>query len=300
MPKCQHNAHGGGCRDHFQAGQRSFLDNSLRGGSCRSSLHSKAFKLSCACVLRCVSCVCVPVCHSGQGGTTILSNFKEVLAASEADRTAQGLHSRFALTEFMARTSGDYSQITANPDQAADATKFASQAINLATAGADLASIYAFKFSVTLSGGNGVAKNGIHWGDNVAAPFNIADTTLAAEAYRLVAEHLSGAKSTYVLTSTATWTGVTDTKAIAVRDGNAYYVYIVNKSGLSSAILAQIKLAGLGIGAGVPVFVDSVNAASYGEVSEQLTTDATGSVSLVSVPLAADGLPVLLCSSRQP
>lgn len=135
-------------------------------------------------------------------------------------------------------------------------------------------------------------------GDNVAGPFNIADTTLAAEAYRLVAEHLSGAKATYVLTSTATWTGVTNTKAIAVRDGNAYYVYIVNKSGLSSAILAQLKLASLGIGAGVPVFVDRVNAVSYGEVSEQLTTDATGSVSVVSAP--ADDWSVLLCSSRQP
>jgi hypothetical protein len=99
-------------------------------------------------------------------------------------------------------------------------------------------------------------------GDNVAAPFNIADSTLAAEAYRLVAEHLSGGKPTYVLTSTAAWTGVADTKAIAVRDGNAFYVYIVNKSGLSTAIVAQVKLVSLGIGAGVPVFVDRVNAAS--------------------------------------
>jgi hypothetical protein len=100
--------------------------------------------------------------HTGQGGTTILSNFQELLTASAADKTAQGPFN-YAVTEFMARTSGDYSSSTANPDQASDASKFGSQAINFATAGADLASIYAFKFSVTLSSGNGVTKNGIHW-----------------------------------------------------------------------------------------------------------------------------------------
>ena len=47
--------------------------------------------------------------------------------------------------------------------QLAAAAAAASQALNYATAGASLQSIYVFKFSVTLSSGNGVAKNGIHW-----------------------------------------------------------------------------------------------------------------------------------------
>lgn len=39
----------------------------------------------------------------------------------------------------------------------------ASQALHLATVGVNLTSIYAFKFSVTLSSSNGVALNGLHW-----------------------------------------------------------------------------------------------------------------------------------------
>lgn len=41
--------------------------------------------------------------------------------------------------------------------------KQGSQAINYATAGSNLTSLYVFKFSVTLSNSNGVTKNGIHW-----------------------------------------------------------------------------------------------------------------------------------------
>jgi hypothetical protein len=69
----------------------------------------------------------------------------------------------FAVTEYNAKTSGDFSTSALNMDSPDQAVKFGSQTINYATAGADLQSIFAFKFSVTLSSGNGVTKNGIHW-----------------------------------------------------------------------------------------------------------------------------------------
>ena len=50
------------------------------------------------------------------------------------------------------------------------------------------------QFSVTKSNSNGVAFNGIHWGDNVAVQYHIGDAMLAAEGYRLIAELLGGAK----------------------------------------------------------------------------------------------------------
>lgn len=106
-------------------------------------------------------CVCL-VPSAGQSGKTILSNFNDLLAASAADRAVQG-DFPFSVTEHNARTSSSYSSTTANLDDAAEAVKLASQSINLATAGDKLTSLYAFKFSVTLSGSNGVAKNGIHW-----------------------------------------------------------------------------------------------------------------------------------------
>lgn len=115
-------------------------------------------------------------------------------------------------------------------------------------------------------------------GDNVAAPYNIADTTLGAEALRIVAEKLSGAKSIQVMTSTAASTLV-DTKAIAVRDGPAYYVYVVNTG--SSAIRASLALSAWNIGAGFPVIVDRVNATMYGEVDGILTTGSQGSIAVV-------------------
>jgi hypothetical protein len=99
---------------------------------------------------------------AGQSGRIILSNFNDLVGASAADRTAQG-DFPFSLTEHNAKTSGDYSKITANLEDPAEATKLASQAINLASTGSKLQSVYAFKFSVTLSNSNGVTKNGIHW-----------------------------------------------------------------------------------------------------------------------------------------
>lgn len=114
-------------------------------------------------------------------------------------------------------------------------------------------------------------------GDNIAAPYNIGDTTLGAEAYRLIAEKLSGAKDIYVLNK-ATNT-LNDTKAIAVREGNTYFVYIANSE--ASAVSAQLTLTQWSIPANAPVFVNRVAAATYGEVTEQLTA-SNGVVTVVS------------------
>ena len=104
----------------------------------------------------------------------------------------------------------------ASPPRPPAAPPTASQALNYASAGAGLASIFMFKFSVTLSTGNGVTKNGIHWGDNTGAPYNIGDSTLAAEGFRLVAERLAGAKPIQNLTSVAA-ASLTDAKAVGAR-----------------------------------------------------------------------------------
>lgn len=107
-------------------------------------------------------------------------------------------------------------------------------------------------------------------GDNVAGNlYNIGDSSLGAEAYRLVAEKLSGAKSIYVVNRNTN--SLNDTSVIAVRDGGAYYVYVVNKG--TVAVSAQLSLAlwtSVPNNTNTPVFVNRVKAASYGEVSEQL------------------------------
>ena len=100
--------------------------------------------------------------NAGQSGKSILSNFQELLTNTSADRAAVGTFP-FSVTEYNAKTSGDFSTSTLNMDTASQAVKLGSQTINYATAGSNLTSIYVFKFSVTLSSGNGVTKNGIHW-----------------------------------------------------------------------------------------------------------------------------------------
>lgn len=212
--------------------------------------------------------------HSyGQTGKAILNNFKELNANTSDDRAAFGAF-KFAVTEHNAKTSGDYSTDSVNTDMQSESGKLASQVISLATAGGDgLSAIYTFKFSITQSDNNGVTKNGIHWGDNTAAPFNIGDSTLAAEALRLAAEHLTGSKDLLSLTFS---TKMSDVKTAGVKDGAFYYIYLVNTG--DSDVEATFQLSALGVGAGWPVVVDRVNASSYGEATELLETGASGEV----------------------
>lgn len=216
---------------------------------------------------------------SGQSGGTILSNFQELAANTTADKAAVGSNFPFSVTEFNAKTSGDFSTSTLNMDVASQAVKLGSQTLNYALAGTNLTSIYVFKFSVTLSSGNGVTKNGILWGDNIAAPYNIGDVTLGAEALRLVAEKVAGAKPILSLTS-AMAAKLSDTQALAVRDGPAYYVHVVNTR--TSTIRVALGMAAWGVKSGWPVIVERVNATHYGELSEILTANSTGGVFVVS------------------
>lgn len=217
---------------------------------------------------------------AGQGGATILSNFNTLLTSSAADRATYGALP-FSVSEYNAKTSGDFSTSTLNMDSPDQAVKFGSQTINYATAGADLQSIYAFKMSVTLSSSSLVAKNGIMWGDNVGARYHISDTTLGAEALRLVADKVAGGKPLYSFTSTQA-SKLTDTKAIAVKDSafNTYFVNAVN-TGAADARIA-LGLAAWGVKSGYPVIVERVNASAYGEVTEILTANSTGGVFVVS------------------
>lgn len=219
--------------------------------------------------------------HSyGQSGKSILANFQELYANfSASDKAAYGAL-RFAVTEHNAKTSGDFSTSTLNMDAASQATKLASQLVNYVTVGENLQALYVFKFSVTLSSSNGVTKNGVHWGDNTGAPYHVSDSALGAEGLRMVAEHLAGAKDILSLTSAAA-ASLTNTKAVAVRSGRNYYIYVVNTG--SAAVPVTLNLASWGIGASVPVTVERLSASSYGEVTNLLFTATGGTLSGLSL-----------------
>lgn len=55
---------------------------------------------------------------AGQSGKSILANFQELSANTTADRIATGVQFPFSVTEFNARTSGDFATSTLNMDMA--------------------------------------------------------------------------------------------------------------------------------------------------------------------------------------
>lgn len=55
--------------------------------------------------------------------------------------------------------------------------------------------VYLFKFSTTASNSGGVVKSGVHWGDNTLYPYPVGDSTLTAEAFRLIVAAMVGNKT---------------------------------------------------------------------------------------------------------
>ena len=73
---------------------------------------------------------------------------------------------------------------------------------------------------------HGVQKNGIHYGDNDVAPYNLADSTRLAEAYRLIASVAAGGKRMFTIKLAP----LNDTRvAFAVADKHNYNLFLVNE-----------------------------------------------------------------------
>jgi hypothetical protein len=108
----------------------------------------------------------------------------------------------------------------------------------------------AFKFSLTPSSSSSrpLSKNGVHWAENAAAPYHVTDSTLSAEAIRLVNAKLSGGRP--LLDITLSSTGSTKTY-FAVKEGGAYYLVTVNDNANPSPL--SIVLSAWGIAAGTRV-----------------------------------------------
>jgi hypothetical protein len=88
----------------------------------------------------------------------------------------------------------------------------------------------------------------VHWAENLAAPYHITDSTLSAEAIRLVFSKLSGNRPMYDITLSST--GSTKTY-YAVKEGGVYYIITVNDN--STPSLLSIVLSAWGITAGTRV-----------------------------------------------
>jgi hypothetical protein len=88
----------------------------------------------------------------------------------------------------------------------------------------------------------------VHWAENLAAPYHITDSTLSAEAIRLVSSQLSGGKPLLDITSSSTNSNRT---FLAVKVGTVYHLVMCNDQ--ATALPVKVDLTAWGIAAGTKV-----------------------------------------------
>ena len=93
------------------------------------------------------------------------------------------------ITEHQAHTNSAWNSLTTTAETYLEASRLASQLLAVSTIAVNE---FIFKFSALTSSSGGVTKSGIHWGDITTYPYQIGDTTLSAEAARLVISSMVG------------------------------------------------------------------------------------------------------------
>lgn len=158
------------------------------------------------------------------------------------------------ITEHNSHKASDWNTINSTADDNFEASRLAAQIVNLAlTPG--FTSHYVFKFSITPSfaANREVAKNGLHWGEIYNDPYQIADTTLSAESFRLLTQ-LKKAKI-YPIRSNDTTSSRT---YLASSNGDAiFYLYAVNDN--SKQAYLNIDLSALNITDKTQILVETVS-----------------------------------------
>jgi hypothetical protein len=200
-------------------------------------------------------------------GADVKSLTQSIFNDTQSDTEIQAI-----VTEHNTKTSGSWDLLNTTADDDIESSRLASQLAFLAAS-----KIYAhfiFKFSITPSfqTGQDIAKNGLHWGEIYTSPYNIGDTTLSAEAVRLL---------TKLKQSTMYATSTNDTSKyrtyLASSNGDSYYfIYIVNDSG--DYVTTSIDLSQLSPSIGAQIFVETVSKSYYGEVSSVTSVPQTGSL----------------------
>lgn len=226
-----------------------------------------------------------------------------LLQAAQAQQTGvQSLQSVPAVpvmaTEHQSHTNGNWNGYASNTNMPFEASRLASQLINMASGGFDS---YIFKFSGTPSSNGGITKSGICMGDNTVAPYPVGDVSLSGAAVALIAPVTKGAKP---LLSAALNTTKSQTIAtVAVLDGAVAHILVGNDYGglltnisgdptipsvsdgnplTGSPLALTVQLAGLG-----------ASPQSYAVVRETSAPHYFGHVSLVT-PLSALAVPMVL------
>lgn len=155
-----------------------------------------------------------------------------------------------AITEFNVHTNGTYQTMPETPDDPGKFSRFGAICINLAAN--NEAELYCFKFSLTkqLGSNYGVKKNGMHYVQNEAAPYDIGGATGSAEVWRLFNKALAPGGQRLATNEGAGGAGDA-LEVIATHDAGSgnYYVLSANDSDRAVALTLDTSLWNLPAGA---------------------------------------------------
>ena len=172
------------------------------------------------------------------------------------------------ITEHNSHTAADWETIPTTADFADESSRLAAQIISLSAAG--IKSSYVFKFSMSLTDGT-LKKNGLHWSEMSQAPYHISDTTLSAEAMRLLTPLKNSRIYALSPASTSGLSKVFFLASSTATDG-LFYVYIVNDD--SSRLRLNISLSAWNVFPGSKVLIESVGNGFWGEISSIQTVNS--------------------------
>ncbi|TWU27583.1 CBM96 family carbohydrate-binding protein [Bythopirellula polymerisocia] len=202
---------------------------------------------------------------------------------------------KYAITEFNVHTARVWSQMPETLDTPAKVARFGSILANLTRSEPD--ELYVFKFSQTANLSQGksasnVKKNGVHFVDNMDAPYNIGGLTRGGEVVRLFARGFAGGHDLLQVTHQTDPSKDLHTCAVYNRRKNRYFFFAANES--NSAVDLQLDLSRLGVNAGATVIVEEVSEDRRGEVQRVIESVDSNLVSisqpqqsviLVSIPV---------------
>ena len=206
----------------------------------------------------------------GKTGASIASDLSYLKVAIQNDTLNSPNQLPVIITEHNSHTAADWNMLTTTPDDPSEASRLASQVINIVKS--NTSSDYVFKFSITPDTSYGIKKNGIHWAENYADPFHLSDTTLSAEAMRLITQFKKS--KIYPVASNDTSSYRT---YLASNNGDGFfYFFVVNDA--ADSINVSINLTQWNITTGTQVLVESACDGYYGEIQNILAMPKAGNI----------------------
>ena len=231
---------------------------------------------------------------SGSQLAAVMGDVRDALAAAHTHPAAPLIP--VALTEYAPVTNAAWQTDTSSSDTPYRAARFGSQLLSTANSGFDS---YAFKFSMQSYSNSAtlVAKSGLHFAENGAAPYSVGDVTASGAVLALLAPSLAGAKPLLRCSGFSS----AYQPCVLVRDGGSFVLFIANDYSTSDGSPERslsIPLAPLSVPGASFAIVSEVSPGVCGEVTalarvsslpgSVLTyTMPSWAVTRITVPIAA-------------